>query len=231
MGRISKKKMLVISRRARAGEWFSEALQAADEYVDVDFTTSFVDAGLRFNSFDPVHVVFISSEYSESEISNFIESATMTFCGSRSAYVLLVAKEAYESSLIAKYMAIGLHGFLCDPCSLDELREVIEVAEEMAQQTSEARLKAVTGIMLTDVVQSHLSMTLPAVPPLDQQSTVQYLQRCKEKYKQVTGESVTTAVVTMLKHLPPTQRGSGYERLRKRVQQLFRLKAEERAHS
>jgi len=127
-----------------------------------------------------------------------------------------MASEHYQTDLLAKYMAIGMHGFLCDPCSLDDMVDVLEVASKMKAHNSDARLKAVSGIMLHELMNDAAS-----------KANAENIKRCRERYREVTGESISNAVVTMLRHLPPSERGSGYERVRKRVQELFHSKAVE----
>ncbi len=212
--------VLVISRRTAQRNQLRLILNELIPDLNYGSANSFANAGLYFNSYTQLSVVFISSDFTEAEIAQFIESVKTSFTGAQSVFVLLMANEQYETDLLAKYMAIGMHGFLCEPCSIEDMRDVLEVSAKMKSHNSEARLKAVSGIMLHQLMNN-------AAEGLSTSSneTAKNLQRCRERYREVTGESISNAVVTMLRHLPPSKRGSGYERVRKRVQELFHSKA------
>lgn len=208
--------VLVISRRAEQRKQLRLILSELLAELNFSSANAFANAGLYFNSHTPLSLVFVSSEFSEIEIAQFIESVKTSYTGAQSVFVLLMPKEQYQTDLLAKYMAIGMHGFLCEPCSIEDVRDVLEVSGRMKTQNSEDRLKAVSGIMLHELMNS-ASEGLS----VSSSETAKNLNRCRERYREVTGESISTAVVSMLRHLPPSKRGSGYERVRKRVQELF----------
>lgn len=174
--------------------------------------------GARFDLY------FIAKAFEEDAIVNFVERVKRIDRTRFPVFVLLIPSGQTSAEVVGQHMLLGMHGFLCEPYSENGLQEAVKLARGVALQQTRQRLRAAAGLMLSDIMDEHRATKGAAVNGMDLWSRVK--ETC-ETYKAVTGESVTTAVVTQAE----TGSNSGFATYRgvsKRVRDMFRKKFRDR---
>lgn len=203
--------------------------QTLERLSDISYTTQSVHSldealalligGNRFNLY------FISGEFDANDIVSFLDRLRRIDRSGSSANILLLSHGSTNSDLVAQHMLCGMHGFLCEPYSEEGLRDSIRLARSVALQQSGDRLRAAAGLMLYDIMDEHESSKGAQVKGKDLWTRVK--ETC-DTYKQLTGESVTNAVIQPMKSSNMETRSTTYRGVSKRVRDLFRKKFRER---
>ncbi|MCB0325381.1 MAG: hypothetical protein KDD69_17480 [Bdellovibrionales bacterium] len=217
--------VLIVAPARHTGDWLRRLIERTLSNVEIRHARSFSEAQTLLTAGEPFQHIFVSNKFSEREIAEFIEFARTAPAGRESAFILLFGSSERDSSLIAKCMMIGIHGFLGEPCSEHHVAEAMQVATGMRRQTSETRLRAASTVMVSGLVNEFLSGTYKVVKDIREVNINEYLNRCRAKYHEVTGESVTTTVVSTVGTLPRAQRILAYERLKRKIWQVFHERA------
>ncbi len=145
------------------------------------------------------HFVFIGSDMPESETAKFIADVKRKRGpnGEKTVFVLIFEGGEANPQRVGTRMMAGFHGFLCEPFSFDGVAELLGLAEGVRDQYTVTRLKAATGILLSDLKDEDVPQekTPPGAPVNLLRSAY---QSCKW-YNRVTNESITLMVVSKLK--------------------------------
>ncbi|RIL01814.1 MAG: hypothetical protein DCC75_13475 [Proteobacteria bacterium] len=107
-----------INRRGR----LKTAAQAIPSFKRIDQVSTLNEAISRISSDKNIDVLFLSSDYPEAEIGSFIAHTKEHFPNSDYAFVVIL-KQVDDQSALARIMLLGVHGFLCEPYSVDRLLE------------------------------------------------------------------------------------------------------------
>ena len=165
--------------------------------------------------------VFVTNTFSQEELAKFIEKVKRTPGLGECAFILVLGSEAPDSGTVAQHMFLGVHGFLCEPLSLEGLEQATKLAKAVKLQESTARLRAATGLMLCDVMEEN---------DPQKNSTKNLWDRVQDgcrSFKELTGESVSVSVVKELKETPSSQRAPSYNGVSSRVRSVFERKFRE----
>lgn len=145
------------------------------------------DAETLFESKRWFRFVFVGSEFSPHECAAFIENARRSESDTQKCIFILVFTEGEQSAEgVANRLVAGFHGFLCEPISLGAFLELAELAERVSQQRTIFRLKAATGILMSDLKDEPESSASANL-------LVQSLDNCAS-YNARTKESLTVAL-------------------------------------
>ena len=165
--------------------------------------------------------IFIANSYAPQETAELIESIKARSKG-RTTFVLLLRSGDQDSQTVANSMVAGFHGFLCEPFSIGAIEESVKLSAAVKSKDSSIRLRTATGLMLTE-----------SMPPVDEESGTmngdlwQRVQETCDRYRHLTGESISVSVVRDLKSLPASQRVPNYNGASKRVRGMFERKLRE----
>lgn len=164
--------------------------------------------------------VFISQTTEPRELAEFIEAAKKLPSSCDAAIIVLMKSAEMAHSSISDSMIIGAHGFLCEPFTVSAAEEVLNLSRKVRLQHSKVRLRAATGLLLHGISQEGKSPE----EPRGSGNLWQDVQESCKRYREITGESVTTAVVSALHRIAPSQRISTYNGVSTRVRHLFERK-------
>lgn len=172
-------------------------------------SANLIEARQALNSATRVGAIFIRNEFPQSSIATFIEETKKTFVGQDTCFILLISEEDQNSEIVANHLLIGFHGFLCEPFCLESVVETTNIASGVRMCGSKARIKAATGMLLSEMVPAGGSL-------LDQ------IRRTLKEIRRIAGNSATISVVNSLHKLSPSKRLEGYDGASSRVKDLFR---------
>jgi hypothetical protein len=99
-----------------------------------------------------IDVVFISYQFTDEEVEQFIEDAKKIKGGLDSAYVFVLKDEDQEGSRAAKSILIGADGLLFEPYSVDRLVEITKLAARVKKDRGEARERAALEMILDEAM-------------------------------------------------------------------------------
>lgn len=161
------------------------------------------------------HFMFFGTDMPEEATAKFISEAKRkrSSDGDKTVFILVFeGGEANQQKVAARMMA-GFHGFLCEPFSFDSVRELAGLAELVSDQKTVVRMKAATGILLSDLTdQEPASKVVGAPADLWEKS-----QRSCHWYNKVTNESLTQ-VMTKLRGVPLADCWTSIKIIRERIQ-------------
>lgn len=152
--------------------------------------------------------LFISGEFGLEAVVRFIGTARKLSSAMNSTFVL-VLREQLGTDMIAKHLLVGINAFLVEPYSGEAIQEVLALGNRVLQGGSVPRLKVATGMMLNEMLNSYVYMRKAeeADDGLRKVDSVwKDVRHVCEGFKQVTGESLTTVVVSALANITPMER-------------------------
>lgn len=205
---------LIVSERMDTRRLLRQFLQFSNSFEQVASTKAFDEALWHLVETPQYNFVFIGSEFESEATASFITSARKGETKKSKKKFILVFREGEQNpEKVAQSMMLGFHAFLCEPFSADAIAEITQLAGKVSQQQTALRLKAATGILLSDVCEDSDDEEDASSKETDlwEQS-----KKSCEYYNKVTSESVTLAA-SKLQALPPSDRVEGLNALRKRV--------------
>ena len=102
-----------------------------------------------------IDVAIVSERFGEERMLEFIEEAKKTDAGSGWAFMVLLKSAAQSEEMIAGGLMHGIDGFLSEPYSADNMRQMTDIAAAVKLRTSKGR-KRVAVEMLLKQVSAHL---------------------------------------------------------------------------
>lgn len=196
-------------------------LEYMPAFLEVDSAHSLDEAETSFLAKKKMNFVFIADHFEESAIAEFISRTKKSAQGKDTAFIMLHSSNLQNKDTIANQMILGFHGFLFEPYSEASILEVVSLSGRVKQQQSNARLKAATGLMLTDTIAEINGENEEEASHLD---TWQKVKHSCEEYKKITGESLTLAVVGALDKMGSSARLPSYTGASRRVRSLLKEK-------
>lgn len=172
---------------------------------------------------EKIEYIFLSNTFGQEQIAAFVERVKKTPGRGECAFVMVLGKEGQETSTIASNMLVGIHGFICEPLSAENVERAAQLASAVRLQESGVRLRAATGLMLAEVMEAND----PQKGDGNRGSLWNRVQESCERFKELTGESVSVSVVRELQEAPPSKRIPKYNGVSSRVRSVFERKFKE----
>ena len=213
------KRIMLLSSRREAKAQLRPLLSYIKGFQVAAVPSKIEEARTLLQSEPPFHFVFIGGEFPETEAAAFIAEAKKKKLpsGDKTVFVLLLGS-ATDSDRVASNMMAGFHGFLCEPYSLESVTELTQLAGKVSEQHTVVRMKAATGILLSDLRdEDPASKAEPEGKNLWEKSQ----QSCKW-YNSVTNDSLTQ-VMTKLKGATLSDCWIGVKKLREKAQNSGKL--------
>lgn len=214
------KKALIVSPNSLTRSTVQKLVQALPEQMEVHTLSTLSEATTFVGSVERVDYTLVDNEFSPEAIADFIDKVTSKHAGKESAFILLSRDKKQESATLASNMMAGLHGFLCEPFSVQAVQEAFKLAKNVRLSSSTARLKVASGLMLFELFEEKEPIQEGEARP----NILAQLQRTYDRYKEATGESLSVPVVRNLKSIKPVERIRLYTGVSKRVRRLFEQK-------
>lgn len=213
---------LVVSPLVETRLPLQQLIQQCAEFKEIDTVQNLDEARASMSLQSPVSHAFISGTFSLTDVATFIDWAKHRQGRRPTAFVLLLKRDHVDSSTVANSMVMGIHGFLIEPFTIDAIENIVKLSQTISQKDSHPRMRAATGLMLTDM--------FPA-PPTEEGAEHENLWKrvnatC-DRVKHLTGQSVTMTVVQGLRKLSAAERVPQYDGASKRVRGLLERKIRE----
>ena len=100
---------------------------------------------------DQIDIIFISERIDPDTIERFIDKVKDSAKGIECIFILV--KVSPSGGLpVSEALSRGIDGILCEPFSVDNLTEVVELAERIGHEREEVRAKISMTLLVTDMV-------------------------------------------------------------------------------
>lgn len=211
------KRVLIISGKTQAKAQLRQILSHV-KGLQISATVGSIAEAAELVAGQPFfHFIFVGSELPEAEVAPFVSRTKekRSAAGDKPVFVLVLPASESDSQKIASNMMAGFHGFLCEPFSLDSVVELTKLAAKVSEQHTVVRLKAATGILLSDLRDEDQAEKKSSPPAKDLYEKSQ--QSCKW-YNRITNESLTTMIATKFKGATLSDCWNGVKALRDKVQ-------------
>lgn len=124
---------------------------------DKVFTLTTLDEAFRrTGAGDHVDIIALSHRFSREEVSYFIADARKTPVGAEWAYMAILENSSKQNQTLAEGMLEGFDGFLFEPYSADNLREIAEITAKVKFRNARSRMKAALTMLIQELA-GHLS--------------------------------------------------------------------------
>lgn len=201
------------------------ALELTPGFEDVTSVHNLEEAEALYKQGHRYGTHVLADTLEHNDITAFIEKVKNSSKSHEEVFVLLMNAKDSQSLSVAHHMFGGIHGFLCEPFTGDSIAESMALARAVMKQRSSLRLRTAAGLMLNDIVEEFERSNGATQTPREGDLWARVQNTC-ERYKALTGESISVAVVEPLK-----TDGSGdraYTGVSKRVRERLRVKFKEK---
>ncbi|MCB0332193.1 MAG: hypothetical protein KDD55_01770 [Bdellovibrionales bacterium] len=138
-----------LDRRMR----LKSATTSVVQFSKVNLVSSLDDALGAFSTGRKCDVAFITSQFSQENITKFIKEAKDHQASQDAAFILVLQTKDQESSTVASNVMIGADGFLFEPYSVDQLVEITELAAKVKAERCLNREEAALRFLMNDIIQ------------------------------------------------------------------------------
>lgn len=99
--------------------------------------------------------VFINSALGFQKIADFAKAVREDEADTKPLVIVCLRAEHQENGLVASLYLEGVNGFICEPFSVDNLRDLINTAKESSSKgsTSEAKLESASDFLIGGVIE------------------------------------------------------------------------------
>jgi DNA-binding NtrC family response regulator len=113
---------------------------------------SLPEAEEKLSELESVGVVFLSHDLESEKVKGFMEYVRLGKGSEDAAFISVLPHEEQQRTSVAIQSMLGIDGFLCEPFSVDTVREIAEIALQVRKEKQEKRLRAAYTLILRDVV-------------------------------------------------------------------------------
>lgn len=110
------------------------------------------DTLTRLDSTEPCDVVFVSSEFGDAAVEEFLANAQRTFRGAHCSYVIVLKANAQHQVAVASAMLGGADAFLAEPYSVDRMSEIANIACNVKLNNMRARKRAAISLLISNIM-------------------------------------------------------------------------------
>ena len=97
-------------------------------------------------------VVFVGGDMPLEAFSAFVKDAKSTLQGKECAYVIVLKGQVQKRSERAPLLLAGADSVLCEPFSVEQLVEIVNVASDLRKQREEERARQAVRLILSDSI-------------------------------------------------------------------------------
>lgn len=135
-----------INRRGR----LKQAALAINSFKRIDQVSLLTEATNKINSDPNWDVLFLSSDFGEAPLVEFVMRIIKEQQAHDYAFVV-VLKKPDEQALLAKLLMCGVHAFLCEPYSVDRINEITQIVTKVKGQAAIKRKKAAALLLVQTI--------------------------------------------------------------------------------
>ncbi len=207
---------VIISRNKTLVRALKRAVDNCDLFNTVETQDDLDKVGSALVSGGKFAFVFIDETFENIALASFIENAKRTDGAKKACFVLVCEEKSRSREIIGNALMTGFHAFLSKPFNVSNIQETIELALKVNGRGSKHRLRAATGLLLSEIV--HGSKDEVSGPT----NLWKEVEASCNWYKQVTGDSVTLSVVDPLHQFSAVERVKHYKGVSERVRSLIK---------
>ncbi|MCS6961761.1 MAG: response regulator [Deltaproteobacteria bacterium] len=130
-----------------------------------------------------VDVVFVSNRLGKQVVKNLIQQGKQTKGGQDSAYVVVLPSAAEGKAVLAEVMMDGADGILCEPFSVEQLREITHLATRVKKERSEARERAAISLLVPEIAKQVDLVAAIRSSGMEPESSLKVLKEMAQKVK------------------------------------------------
>ena len=214
---------LIIDESMQLRSTMKQLAEHCGHFVEVEAVQNFEQARINLALGKNYSFIFVSTSFDSSYLAKFVEDARSFPGTSMSTIVAFGTGEDGTVDAVASSMLVGVHGFMFDNFTVERLNEIIDLAGRAQAQGTHLRLKAATGLILSDILDnvSREQGIHPAEPGQKNHDLWDRVQNSFDVYKHLTGESLGTAVAINLQKIAPSKRVPEYRGVSQRVRGLL----------
>lgn len=143
--------ILIIDPDSGSRATLKQVALSLPKFKDVGYCASLSEAMEKSSGFENFDVVTISSRFSEDDVKEFLVKIKKTPKGRNWAFISVLKPSPQQSEKMAKSLLIGIDGFLFEPYSADNLKEIVEVTAQVKTRKEAERRKAALEMFLKDI--------------------------------------------------------------------------------
>ena len=129
-----------------------QATTAVTNFGKVGQVGSLREGFERMRAGERCDVVFVSHKFDLADLTSFVKNAKAIPQGQDSAYIVVLGGKDQDSSTVAASVMSGFDGFLFEPYSVDNLKEMTEIAARVRKERARAREEAALKLLITDIM-------------------------------------------------------------------------------
>jgi len=218
--------LLIIDSSSESRGKLKQAALALPVFHKVLVCSSFEEAREARPGGKSPDLVFVSYRFDEAEITEFIAASREAENGKDCAYCAVLKAGDQNNSTIAEGMLGGIDGFIFEPYSADNLREIAEVTAKVKLRAAESRKKAAMLVLLKEL-QGHIdAVAFYRKKGKDPVNAVKRMQKSAAALKKFDGamfEIYIETITDFFGELPPPMSLS-YDGVSKRVRERLEKK-------
>lgn len=142
----------VIDSDSRSRMLLRQAMTAVPEFTKITQLADLRDAISNIRMADECDLVFVSERFERKEVTKFFEELRKIKQSQDAAFIVILEGTRQAANDIAKNMLDGIDGLLFEPYSVNQLRELAELASKVKKERFGAREEAAIRFLLVDVI-------------------------------------------------------------------------------
>jgi CheY-like chemotaxis protein len=204
-----------------------QAAMALTTFNKVYIAGSLDEAFGKTGGGESIDVLTLSYRFELSAICKFVERAKQTPRGEGWAYIAVLKASDQNNKAIADGVVGGINGFLLEPYSADNLRQVAEVTGKIKAQNEMKRVKAAIAMLLKEIVKHLDAVAMYKAKGKNPVAAYRRLRESCKSLQQFNGpmyDAYVEACAEILGNLPPPALAN-YSGVSERVKKRMEAKA------
>jgi response regulator RpfG family c-di-GMP phosphodiesterase len=157
---------------------------------------------------EQIDVVVLSYSFGINEVATFVKEAKSSPKGQEWAYVSVLKSASEQHDTIANHVVIGIDGFLFEPYSADNLKEMAEVTAKIKKLNSDKRKLAAMKMLLKEIAKHIDAVSFYKSQKKEVPSATKKLHDACEKlkkYREEYYEIYLEAMIDVFQKMTPPQ--------------------------
>jgi len=206
---------LILSKKKTCNSQFRSFLRTSSIFTAISHLSEEENENDIYSSlnFSMIDYIFVSSEFSESEVAKIKSLCSKKNLDSTSSIVVIFSEEQELSrKRVIRYLVAGANGILLSPFCLQDLLNCCGLAEQSTILSSKDRLKVVVKMIIQDGIEESQTPSLVHIIP----------EETKIEFKKLTNQSISDELVEYLTSMNHGKRLGNYDLLCGKVKDLIR---------
>jgi response regulator RpfG family c-di-GMP phosphodiesterase len=198
--------ILVVDPDGASRNKLKQAAMALTTFNKVHIASSLDEALGKAATGESIDVLVLSYRFKEEDISSFVSNAKQSAAGKDWAYITVLKANDQRNEVIADSVISGIDGFLFEPYSADNLREMAEITAKVKSQNEQNRKRAAMMMIVKDISEHLDAVSFYRSQSRDASSAMKKLRdACKrlEKFDQAGRAAYVDVAINFFGNVPP----------------------------